>query len=643
MPKHGLDRLYEQSAEDVIVTERPSGVMFSDGDFDDERVITAVRSRVGLVDKEFDGVDDFKLDDATDPLKADFAEPIDLKAAPANERQAPVSGVHEAIDYNLENDIQDLADFYEFICGAPQEGPGMEAAHRLFIESLYSTRYLPLLKSISLNLDEKRGVARNGLYIAIDSFIHAMRPIKRQSEKDDVSLYEAFLEVYDEAMSGDNDFLSRIKRAKEDAIQAIKEYRPLIEDFEEARCADLAVNEYEELTEGLDLNDEFVEKLKDPDTKVVVVSLDFNSTFNLEESYPSVELVSKVQRDIHAFARAFRKKYPDKELIIPINTGRLGLYAWGVAESAFAPIPELRKVAVAESGGVVLDSGINKGAMHVAVENPREWANELDHIKNYLKDCVGNPEDMVIEPKLSMLSIKLEENGQPLLRTKDGRPVTAQWIGEHLQSYFELTDNVLDAEFSLLMKDIAVDFPQLQEYTVNAVKAYHNSENGGRLNGQKKKILTGLDEVMALIADTHQKRIEEIKARIGVVEAMYEQGALVANYNPTAGYVDIGHKDVNKFSTLMGHVCGSRNVKPDEVLYVQIGDSTTDILPINKTDKGEPNDGADKAFLVAVNNCNEKMRSAVEFRDQYGMFTRNQSILGAQALFKGLRKVLKKV
>ncbi len=517
----------------------------------------------------------------------------------------------------------------------------MEAAHRLFIESLYSKRYLPILKALSINLDERGNVSKNALYVAIDSFSHAMRPIKNHSEKEEVSLYEAFLEVYDEAMSGDNDFLSRMKRAKEDVIRAIKECRPLIDDFEEARTADLALMEYEELERGLDLNDEFVEKLKDPNTKVVVVSLDFNSTFNLEESYTSVELVSRVQRDIHAFARAFRKKFPNKELIIPINTGRPGLYAWGVAESAFAPIPELRKVAVAESGGVVLDSGINKGAMHVAVENPREWANELDHIKNYLMECVGNPEDMVIEPKLSMLSIKLEENGQPILETKDGRPVTAQWIGKHIQSYFELTDNVLDAEFSLLMKDIAVDFPQLQEYTVNAVKAYQVFENSGKLNGKKKKILTGLDEVMALIAETHQKRIAEIKGRIEVVEAMYEEGALVANYNPTAGYVDIGHRDINKFSTLMGHVRETKNVEPEEVLYVQIGDSTTDILPINKTGKGEVNEGADKAFLVAVNNCNEKMRSAVEFRDQYGMFTRNQSILGARALFKGLRRVLK--
>jgi len=109
---------------------------------------------------------------------------------------------------------------------------------------------------------------------------------------------------------------------------------------------------------------------------------------------------------------------------------------------------------------------------------------------------------------------------------------------------------------------------------------------------------------------------------------MYEQGLLVANYNPTAGYIDIGHKDVNKFSTLMGYVCDTRNVKPEEVLYLQIGDSTTDILPDNKTGEGEPNEGADKAFLVAVNNCNEKMRSAVEARDQFGMITRNQSILG---------------
>ncbi len=105
-----------QSAEDVIVTERPSGVMFSDFD-SDERVITAVRSRVGMVDKELAEVDDFELDGVIGPHESGFEEPVELelKAVPANERHDPVSGVHETIDINLENDIQDLADFFECI------------------------------------------------------------------------------------------------------------------------------------------------------------------------------------------------------------------------------------------------------------------------------------------------------------------------------------------------------------------------------------------------------------------------------------------------------------------------------------------------------------------------------------------------
>ncbi len=278
--------------------------------------------------------------------------------------------------------------------------------------------------------------------------------------------------------------------------------------------------------------------------------------------------------------------------------------------------------------------------MKVAVENPEAWKSELENLKSFLLEMIDDPGKVVIEPKMSMLSIRLAEKGGYLLKAMDGKEVNERWVGEQIQRYFELTENHLDGRLSDLMEEINCELPQLADYTVKAVNACRNDGEGRGLNGRKKKVLEGLKEVMALIEDSHQRRIAEIESRTLVIDRMYKKGELIAKYNPTAGYVDIGHRDVNKFSTLMKYVIGTQNITPDEVLFVQIGDSTTDILPTEKTGAGEPNEGADEAFLIAVNNCNEKMQTAVEDRDQYGLYTRNQAVLGVEAMFKGLRALV---
>lgn len=519
---------------------------------------------------------------------------------------------------------------------ALNEGEGMDFSHELFMESLYSRRYLPLLEEIMNRSTEISEVAEvNRALTALDK---VMIEIHRYQDREQVSVAEAFLNLYEEALDGENDFLTKVKEARDAALDCIRRSKHFFAGHEDLTAeVDAALLEQMERESGVRMPKEFAERLADPNTRSLVVSLDFNSTFNFDESYPSMELVSRAQRMLKRFARDFRRAFPEKELYISINTGRPGLYAWGVVEAAFAPIPEVRKVAVAEAGGVVLEEGLTSGVMNVAVEHPREWKQELDSLRDYLLEQIKNPQGVIIEPKLSMLSIRLAEGEDFVLESIDGEPITPEWIERKLSEYFLNTEIALGREFELLMNDITQDIPHVTAYARKAMEVLGVFEGGhSGLNGGKKKAMAALDHLVADVAEDHFRRIQEIKARMATITTMYDDGLLQAHYNPTAGYVDIGHANLNKYSTLMGHVCQSLGLSRDQVLYLQLGDSTTDIIPEDKLEAGQPNEGADQAFLVAVKNCNAKLSAAVERRGEKGITTINPSILGAEALFKGL-------
>lgn len=544
----------------------------------------------------------------------------------------------QAIESREPHLMGELEAFYEGV-RALHEGEGMSVSHELFLESLYSRRFLPLLKNIFKHCDEITEVM--DVNRALDSLKEVMMTVRACQQREDIDEAQAFLNLYEEALDGGNDFLMKVKVARDTAVRCILDNkRVLAQDPVLFGEAEGALLENLELESGLQLPPEFRERLFDPNTKSVVVSLDFNSTFNFDESFASMELVARAQRALKKFARDFRRAFPQKELFISINTGRPGHYAWGVVESAFAPIPEVRKVAVAECGGVVLEEGLTSGVMNVAVEHPHEWKRELDYIRDYLLSRIQNAHDVIVEPKLSMLSIRLAEDDRFVLKTMEGEPVTPEWIEEQLASYFFNTEKVLGSEFQELMDDIERDIPHMTEYTRRAIEAL-GVDSGRSLNGGKRRAMNELEHFVDEVREDHMNRINEIKARLATITTMYDEGLLQAQYNPTAGYVDIGHANLNKFSTLMRHVCSTQRLTPDEVLYLQLGDSTTDILPEEKIYPGGPNEGAHQAFLVAVKNCNEKLHRAVGRRGDRGLMTSQPSVLGAEALFKGLSRMVK--
>jgi hypothetical protein len=94
-----------------------------------------------------------------------------------------------------------------------------------------------------------------------------------------------------------------------------------------ALCAEIekALQEHMEAELGLQFPAHFAETLADDNTRALVVSLDFNSTYNAKESFPHPDLVARAQRALHKFAQTFRSKLEGKELYVTVNTGRPGM------------------------------------------------------------------------------------------------------------------------------------------------------------------------------------------------------------------------------------------------------------------------------------------------------------------------------
>jgi hypothetical protein len=117
------------------------------------------------------------------------------------------------------------------------------------------------------------------------------------------------------------------------------------------------------------------------------------------------------------------------------------------------------------------------------------------------------------------------------------------------------------------------------------------------------------------------------------------QDNLESKWNEVAGYTDIGHKGLNKYSTLNNELkkIYGENVK---TCIIHIGDSSTDKMPTEEMGPGEVNEGADKVFLAGVNNSNESFRKAVEARGPRGIMVARPSILGFDAIIHGVSNAI---
>ena len=181
---------------------------------------------------------------------------------------------------------------------------------------------------------------------------------------------------------------------------------------------------------------EILTKIKD--SKTLVLSIDWNSVWNMRESYANSHIIALTTETIKKLSIDFLKKFPDKEIFFVMNTGRPADYAWGVIE-ALSVVKELRIIGLAESGGVILKTGMTKGETEVAVNNPKQWEAQLRALRRHLLSKVKNHLDVHIEPKKSMLSIKLAEKdvteGPWLHQNSAGEPISPEWIAHEMRNF----------------------------------------------------------------------------------------------------------------------------------------------------------------------------------------------------------------
>ncbi len=533
-------------------------------------------------------------------------------------------------------------------------GPDMNETHGVLLESIYSPQLVPVLKSLLDATNASGDIdGNNEVRAAIQAADAALNDVRALSQDRKRNLYQSFLIADNSRVLP---FRNNLRAALEQAITCIEKYRNSISDPQSIHQASEVYDRYIEREKGIKLPSSFVERLFDPNIKVLAIQLDFNSTFNVKETNANPALNVDAQLAIASLVQTFKDKFPDKQISLAINTGRPGQYAWAVHEASIEPIPEIRQFAFAEFGGVIV-TNLESGAQEVAVENPHQWQRELQGIRAYITSQLGNPNDLMIERKESMLSIKVAEKNSPdfILKTKEGQPVTPEWIAQQVEDYFLITQSELGAEFEALMLDLEKRFPETHRYIVehlngnghdiplNQSQAQQpdSAANGnGDLRSKRSQVLKTLRTVFGIAKTELRGRIDAIDARLDTIDIMHVQGLLQAKYNPTAGYVDVAHAHLNKYSTSVKYMGKLLGVKPDEILWSIIGDSTTDIIPDELTGEGEPNEGADTAYMFAVSNKNSKMEAAVLQRGEYARALKNHSANAVRALMVGIEKAI---
>lgn len=375
--------------------------------------------------------------------------------------------------------------------------------------------------------------------------------------------------------------LAKARRAGADALRTHATAVPpgafLLVDGRAALFAEAAagaLQEHHEAEHGIDLGPDFFDRLNDPCVTCVAVSLDINSTLTTDESYASPALVDRLGAQMEILTERFAERFPHKTLALVLNTGRPALYQWGVQEM-LPPLPALRLLGLAESGGVMTWWEEDQYMIGVTLDEAQGLRAELSNLRDYLSSAIRT--EVMEEPKSAMLSLRIcqraSQGGRPLHVARDGQPVTLAWVEEQLRCY-------------------------VAARTVRVAAA-------------------------------------------GAPSASPASG-LTAKFNPAAGFVDITHTDINKYSGLSAALRRRGLVaSPREALICHIGGTSIDVLPEHATGAGEVNEGAPEAFLVAVANSSEEMREAV-LRRRRGAVAARRSILAVHDLLKGLSAAIER-
>jgi len=283
----------------------------------------------------------------------------------------------------------------------------------------------------------------------------------------------------------------------------------------------------------------------------------------------------------------------------------------------------------------------------VAVENSELWQEQLDGIKTELLHTIKDFRKVKIEPKSSMLSIRIakryEDGGTNLHTDLDGTPITEGWVTQHVFDY--LTNK--DRELRLKLKEIVEkvrEMPDAQHVIETLQKYNPEGPDGqtGTADDISPEVIEALSDAFQDAAEYRTHEMNELKEAQKIIKTMINKLAVV--FNPTAGYVDIFHRDLNKYSTVKRQL-EKEGISPSETVMVHIGDSTTDIMPTSQTDPGEINEGAQEVFLVAVQNSSASFKAAIRERIGFqqgkrGFLVAGREVLGVKSVVLGITKVV---
>jgi hypothetical protein len=252
-----------------------------------------------------------------------------------------------------------------------------------------------------------------------------------------------------------------------------------------------------------------------------------------------------------------------------------------------------------------------------------------------------------VEPKLSMLSIqiaqRLEEGGLYLHENPDGSKIKESWIKEQLEKYLTDTKERLNNDLTDIL-DKVKEMPDAKNVIDSTLQKYnpmgldHLSNTPDDI---KPQVLETLNDVFSDADEYRTQEKMELKKSLQIIDIMTDK--LEAVFNKTAGYVDIFHKDLNKYSTVIRRM-KLDGVSPSEMVMVHIGDSITDKIPTENTGPGEVNEGAGDVFLVGMQNSSEDLRKIIHARDipgkKRGFITARREVLGVNDVFFGIKKVV---
>lgn len=576
------------------------------------------------------------------------------------------SHMNQVVDREYRSEvIQKFIDFHN-LDNPVNESPKIDGAketHHSFTDYMYSDHVLPSLVMLheyaTIAHDEEALKKSSAALVFLNDAIDLLNNYAETQDPEvdihsgqrvQLSRSGALARLMSETIDAKpktNQFLTLMKIARLEARQCLWEYQnapvdhfvnPLIEGLSFADQSRLAINEFIEAKNGIDIPDSFVEQLIDPKTKALVLSIDINSTFNTHESFTNVELLKKVNDLLRKLTKSFKLTFSDtKRMFIVLNTGRPAGYFWGAVELGLNPIPEVRMIGVAENGGAEVQSGMQQGIATANVENPKQWEFELEEIEKHISSLVTPPARF--EKKLSMVAMEVKArngHGDELMwkhTAPDGEIVTDEWIRKDLAKYFTETLLSVETDFNKL-RDESKDFPEI-ETLLSGLSPAGNDAKLGTLDDVSNETINTLREMVEEHSREILERINILKQRQNTLRFMQEN--IVVKFNPTAGFVDIMMKNQNKYSGLM-HALRKYGYMPNDVATVHIGDAAVDIMPSEVDEFGNPipvNEGADDVLVIGVHNSSQELRNHIAKRGNRGYLTARDAASGVVDILEG--------